>query len=182
MKQPSKNRTKGKSAAWSKNIWQEKHTQHSPFSGWPKVQGLFDMHKCMLSHFSGARLFRPNALQPTRLLCPWNSPGKNTGVGCCALLQGIFPAQGLNPHLLHLLHWQASSLTLVPPGKHPALTWGRKKSGSGICFGDKGHRKESLKQDGITYMRVSPPSHLRSIFHVTCLINPACVSFHGLSF
>ena len=45
--------------------------------------------------------------------CPWDSPGKNTGVGCPALLQGIFPTQGLNPPLLHLLHWQAGSLPLV---------------------------------------------------------------------
>ena len=38
------------------------------------------------------------------LLCPWDSPGKNTGVGCHALLQGIFPTQGLNlRRLLHLL-------------------------------------------------------------------------------
>ena len=42
------------------------------------------------------------------LLCPWNSSGKNTGVGyhallgCQALLQGIFPIQGLNPHLTYL--------------------------------------------------------------------------------
>ena len=43
--------------------------------------------------------------------------GKNTGVGCHALLQGIFPIQGLNLALLHLLHWQASSLPLAPPGK-----------------------------------------------------------------
>ena len=46
------------------------------------------------------------------LLCPWDSPGKNTGVGCHFLLQGIFPAQGSNLHLLHLLHWQADSLPL----------------------------------------------------------------------
>jgi len=39
---------------------------------------------------------------------------KNTGVGCHALLQGTFTTQGLNPHLLCLLHWQAGSL---PPGK-----------------------------------------------------------------
>ena len=39
--------------------------------------------------------------QPTRLLCPWDSPGKNTGVGCCSLLQGIFPNQGLNQGLVH---------------------------------------------------------------------------------
>ena len=35
-----------------------------------------------------------------RLLCPWNSPGKNTGVGCHFLLQGIFLTQGLNSCLL----------------------------------------------------------------------------------
>ena len=36
-----------------------------------------------------------------RLLCPWDSPSKNTGVGCRALLQGIFLAQALNSYLLH---------------------------------------------------------------------------------
>ena len=40
-----------------------------------------------------------HGLQPTRLLCPWNSPGKNTGVDSHALLQ-IFPTQGLNLGLL----------------------------------------------------------------------------------
>ena len=39
-----------------------------------------------------------------------------TGVGCRFLLQGFFPTQGSYPHLLHLLHWQAGSLPLVPPG------------------------------------------------------------------
>ena len=53
-----------------------------------------------------------HGLQPTRLLCPWDSPGKNTGVGCCASLWGIFPTPGLNPRLFHLLHWQVGSLPL----------------------------------------------------------------------
>ena len=44
-------------------------------------------------------LFRPHGLQPFRLLCPWDSPGKNPGVGCHFLLQGIFPTQGSNLHL-----------------------------------------------------------------------------------
>ena len=44
---------------------------------------------------------RPHRWQPTKLLCPWDSPGKNTGVGCHFLLQGIFPTQGLNSGLLH---------------------------------------------------------------------------------
>ena len=46
-----------------------------------------------------------------------DSPGKNTGVGCHALLQGIFLTQGLNLRLLCLLHWQASSLPLALPEK-----------------------------------------------------------------
>ena len=58
---------------------------------------------------------RPQGLYPARLLCPWDSPGKNTGVGCHALLQGIF--QGSNLSLLCLLLYQAGSLPLVPPGK-----------------------------------------------------------------
>ena len=52
----------------------------------------------------------------TRLLCPWDSPGQSTGVGCHALLRGIFQTQGSNPHLLHFLQWQAGSLPLTPPG------------------------------------------------------------------
>ena len=43
----------------------------------------------------------PMDCKPTRLLCPWDFPGKNTGVGCHFLLQEIFPTQGLNPGLLH---------------------------------------------------------------------------------
>ena len=43
-----------------------------------------------------------------------DSPGKNTGVGCHALLQGIFLTQGSNLCLLYLPHWQAGSLPLAP--------------------------------------------------------------------
>ena len=49
------------------------------------------------------------------LLCPWDSPGRNTEVSCHFFLQGIFPTQGLNPHLLCLLHWQVGSLPPAPP-------------------------------------------------------------------
>ena len=44
---------------------------------------------------------RPHALQPTRLLCPWDFPGNCTGMGCHSLFQGIFPTQGSKPGLLH---------------------------------------------------------------------------------
>ena len=50
-----------------------------------------------------------------QLLCPWDFPGKNTVVGCHFLLQGLFPTQRSNPHLLH---WQALAdgfFTTEPP-------------------------------------------------------------------
>ena len=59
---------------------------------------------------------QPHGLYSARLIYPWASPGKNTRMGCHAL-QGIYSAQGSSPHLLGLLHWQAGSLPLVPPGK-----------------------------------------------------------------
>ena len=62
---------------------------------------------CMLSHLIVSDSLQPHGLQPTRLFCPWDFPGKNTGVGSHSLLQGIFPSQGLC-----LLHWQADSLPL----------------------------------------------------------------------
>ena len=63
---------------------------------------------CSVAQLSRVQLC-DSGLQPTRPLCPWNFPGKNTRVGCHFLLQGIFLTQGLNPHLLH---WQVDSLPL----------------------------------------------------------------------
>ena len=56
---------------------------------------------CVLSYEAVSNLLRPHGLQPTRLLCPWDFPSKNTGVGCHFLLQGIFLSQGSNPRLLY---------------------------------------------------------------------------------
>ena len=83
-----------------------------------------------------------DSLQPARLLCPWHSPGKNTGVGCRALLQGIFLTQGSNPHFLHF-RWILSPseppekplkpqgvpklpATLLSVALHPGMYQGRK--------------------------------------------------------
>ena len=81
-----------------------------------QVPQLEEAHACGLGHFScldSLRLYRP---QPARLLCPWDSPGKNTGVGRHAL-QGIFLTQRLNPCLLGFLPWQVGSLPGVSHGK-----------------------------------------------------------------
>ena len=47
---------------------------------------------------------RPHGYSPPGSSVQGDSPGKNTGMGCHALLQGIFPTQGLNPGLLHCRH------------------------------------------------------------------------------
>ena len=55
----------------------------------------------VISHSSMSDSLHPHGLQPAGFLCPWDFPGKNTGVGCHFLLQGIFLTQGLNSILLH---------------------------------------------------------------------------------
>ena len=71
---------------------------------------------------SGVSLFATPWTVACKLPCPWDSPGKNTGVCCHFLLQGIFPTQRSNPHLWHLLHWQAGSLPLSYQRSLPRMT------------------------------------------------------------
>ena len=52
----------------------------------------------LLSH---VQLLQLHGLKLARLLCLWDSPGKNAGVGCHFLIQSIFPTQESNPGLLH---------------------------------------------------------------------------------
>ena len=67
-----------------------------------KVLGFYMM--CVLSvcvkSLQSCLTLQPYALQPIRLLCAWDFLGKNTRVGCHALLQEIFLTQGSNPHLM----------------------------------------------------------------------------------
>ena len=60
---------------------------------------------------------RPYGLELSGYSVYGDSPGKDTGVGCLAFLQGIFPTQELNPHRLCVLPWQVGSLSLVLSGK-----------------------------------------------------------------
>ena len=60
------------------------------------------LHMCVcVSHSGMSNSLWLRVQKPARLLCPWDFPGKNTGVGYHFLLQGIFPTQELNPGLLH---------------------------------------------------------------------------------
>ena len=75
----------------------------------PKCQSIDDWVKKMwvkwniifVSYSVVSDSLQPHGLQLARLPCPWNSPGKNTRVGCHSLPQGTFSNQGLNLRLLH---------------------------------------------------------------------------------
>ena len=71
---------------------------------------------CMTAQ-SCLTLWDPQRLQPARLLCPWNSPGKNTGMGSHALLQGIFPTPGIEPRSLAL----AGRFSTTEPREKPRV-------------------------------------------------------------
>ena len=59
-----------------------------------KLKEWYSEHLCKcVSRSVMSDSLQPHELQPARLLCPWNSQGKNTWVGCHSLLQGIFPCQ-----------------------------------------------------------------------------------------
>ena len=92
---------------------------------------------------------RFHGLQSTRILCPWDFPGKNTGVGCHFLLQGIFPTQGYNSCLLHCrqilytgpmelclywnLYWNYASI-LSQSEVEPNSYWERKLLESSVTY------------------------------------------------
>ena len=99
------------------------HLPSTPFSESWLMAGMMlvaikKIHLCVCACSVVSNSLWPRGLQPTRLLCPWNSPGKNTGVGCHFFLQGIFPTQLSTSHLLCLLHWQADFLHFVLPWKY----------------------------------------------------------------
>ena len=97
--------------------WTPAFTSSSKFKHREDREHVFFVHHRRLTHSicwcliteSCSALLGPQGLEPTRLLSPWDFPGKNTEVGCHSVLQGIFPTQGWNLHLLYyrqvLYHW-----------------------------------------------------------------------------
>ena len=104
---------------------------------------------------SSCLTLRPHGLELTRLLCPWESPGKNTGVGHQSLLQRIFPIQVLKPGLLHCrqifycLSHQGSplySFWLISALTDPFLT-PRGVTGSCVCVPRAACSNQADKKD-----------------------------------
>ena len=93
------------------------HAEHFQVMNRDYVQCLQTLviHACVLCCFSHVQLCNPLDFSPLGSSINGDSPGENTGVGCHALLQDIFPTQGSNLHLLCLLHWHADSLLLEAP-------------------------------------------------------------------
>ena len=90
---------------WS---WQWFHEYDTKSVGKKKKQKSVTVF--VLSHTVMSDSLWPHGLQPARILCPWNFPGKNTGLGCHFPLQRIFTTQGSNPHLFFPPHCQADYL------------------------------------------------------------------------
>ena len=85
-----------------------------PFKPVSALPSLKTVSHCVVSCFNRVRFFATLWTIARQATLSMGFSRQNTGVGCRALLQGIFPTQGRNPCLFHLLHWQAGPLPLVP--------------------------------------------------------------------
>ena len=119
------------------------YSKCGPYTSSPDVICLHALSRSVMYDSLG-----PYGLWPARLLCPWDFPGKNTGVGCHALLQGIFLTQGSNPHLLCLLHWQTGSLPLAPLGKPLMLPKSLQKYRNPVPTSDACNQNSVLTRPG----------------------------------
>ena len=111
------------------------------------------LNRLSVSHSVVSNSLWPHGLQSTRLLCPWNSLGKNTGVGSCSLLHEFFPTQGSN---LDLLHCRQILYHLEPPGKPQWSPWS--------TFNGKSLSTGSVPK-GFHKIRRKPEPHVAGIHH-----------------
>ena len=110
---------------------------------------------------------QPYGPQPARLLCPWDFSGKNTRVGCHALLQGIFPTQGTNLHLQRLLHYRWI-LYCWATREAPGLSWAPYKCLLWLLFQEL---KTALLRHGTTQERYAASSLPSSMTLHPCLFS-----------
>ena len=111
---------------------------------------------------------QPHGLYPTRFLRPWDSPGKNTGVGCHLLFQGIFPTQGSNLDLPHCRQ------TLYPLSHQ----------GSPCILQEHSSFFTNLKYKIIqTYSQIlTTPTHMLSLILFAILVAKYCKQLPGIHF
>ena len=126
----------------------------------------------MLSRSVMPNSLQPLGLKPTRLLCPWDFPGKNTGLGCHDLLQGIFLTQRSNPLLLHcrqiLYHWATRNTQNKQTKKlNKICVWGGNSSKESTCQCKRHKRGGSIPGSGR-----SPGEGSGSPLQYSCLGNP----------
>ena len=102
-------------------------------------------------------------------LCPWDSPGKNTGVGCHSLLQGIFPTQGSTPHLWHCrqilyhLSYQGNPLPTWKANKLRDEVW---RQGITASFGKPRRWVTSVPKNPLTWVRTQESFYTKSRWSV----------------
>ena len=139
-------------------------------SGWSYSVKVLVAQSCPTLH-------NPMDCSPARLLCPWDFPGQNTGVGCHSLLQGIFPTQGWN---LGLLQLQADSLPSEPPWK-PGWTYITSLLSNKLYLGITLDLQKSCKQSPRDSQESSPTPQFKSINFsvVSFLHSPTLISIHG---
>ena len=141
------------------------------------------LHACVLNCFCWVRLLGTPWISAHQAHCPWDSPGKNTGVGFHFLLWGIFPTQGSNPQFLCLLHWQAGSLPLATPGKPPVCDGGEQNKSHINSFSFISLAKpefcddsqEGERMSGLTFCQTWAPSFS---FLLSCDLTPSEMSLH----
>ena len=125
-------------------------------------QSIHVVHICMPSCFSHVQLFVTPWTVVARLLCPWDSPGKNTGVGSHFLLQRIFPTQGSNLSLLHLLHCRL--FITESPGK-PSFTFTQPEKRMKFCH----LQKTRMELEGIILHEINQRERDKY-----CMTSPIC--------
>ena len=117
---------------------------------------------------------QPHGLWPTRFLCPWDFPGKNTGVGCHFLFQRIFLTQGLNPCLL-------TSPALTGGFFTTNITWEAKACQIRISIFDlssvqfsRSVMSDSLRPHGLQHARLPCPSPTPGAYSNSCPLSWWC--------
>ena len=122
---------------------------------------------CLVTKFCLTHL-RPHGLQLTRLLCPWEFPGKNTGMGCHFLLQIIFLTKSSNPGCLHYRFFTPES-----PGKPHTYIYLTKKHSNKIIMssihyqGLRGITLNSMSTYGTQILVLKPFSRIQSTSEMT---------------